>query len=142
VAGFAEVSDILWRERELLDVLLFKLDEERLLLADGGVRWLARATREIDLVLEQVRLTELTRAMEIDALAVELDLPPAPTLAMLAEVSPSPWGELFAAHRGALATLTREIADLASANRRVLDSAWHATNDTLLALGAGQLEAG
>src|SRR6185437_6213480 len=28
--GLAEVSDILWRERELLDVLLFKLEEEQL----------------------------------------------------------------------------------------------------------------
>jgi len=72
VAGFAEVSDILWRERELLDVLLFKLDQERLLLAEDNVRWLARANHEIDVVLEELRLTELTRAMEVDTLAAEL----------------------------------------------------------------------
>lgn len=141
MAGFAEVSDILWRERELLDVLVFKLDQERLLLADGNVRWLARASHEIDLVLEQLRLTELTRAMEVDALAADLSLPPGPTLAALAKAAPSPWGELFEAHRVAFAGLIAQVNDLARANRQVLDAACNETHEALLTLGAGQLEA-
>jgi hypothetical protein len=135
VAGFAEVSDILWRERELLDVLLFKLDQERLLLAEDNVRWLARANHEIDVVLEELRLTELTRAMEVDTLAAELGVEPGPTLAQLAEASPSPWAELFTAHRAAFVTLTAQVRELSEANRVKLDDALRATRESLLALG-------
>ena len=134
MACFAAVSDVLWRERELLDVLLFKLDQERLLLADGNVRWLARATHEIGLVLEQIRLIELTRAIEVDALATELGLEVGPTLADLADAAPSPWGELFAAHRIAFASLWEQIEACARANRRSLDDAWQSAQQTLLAL--------
>lgn len=137
MAGFAEVSDILWRERELLDVLLFKLDQERLLLADNNVRWLPRATHEVELVLEQVRLTELTRAVEVDALAAELGIEPGPTLAELAAAAPAPWGDLFDAHRVAFGRLSEQIQQRADSNRRALDAAWQSANETLLALSSG-----
>jgi len=140
VAGFAEVSDILWRERELLDVLLFKLDQERLLIAEGNVRWLARATHEIDLVLEQVRLTELTRAMEVDTLAADLGLAPSPTLAALAQAAPSPWAELLHAHRVAFVALTAQVRERAESNRRALDDAWEAASETLRSLGGESVE--
>ena len=83
--GFAEVSDILWRERELLDVLLFKLETEKLLLDAGELRWLSRSTREIELVLEQLRLAEMNRAVEVAALATQLGLPADSNLAALAD---------------------------------------------------------
>ncbi|HEY0397456.1 MAG TPA: flagellar protein FlgN, partial [Acidimicrobiia bacterium] len=53
--GLREVSAILWRERHLLELLLFKLDEEQLVLAAGRTRWLPRATREVEMVLEEIR---------------------------------------------------------------------------------------
>ena len=33
--GLSEVSNILWRERQLMDLLLFKLEEEQLLAPRG-----------------------------------------------------------------------------------------------------------
>jgi hypothetical protein len=135
--GLAEVSDILWRERELLDVLLFKLEEEQLLLAAGKVRWLSRATREVELVLEQIRLTELTRSIEVDAAAAQLGLEPNPSLGKLADVAPAPWNDLFRAHRTAFLTLTQEISGLADANREFVTTAYRSARETLLALGGG-----
>jgi hypothetical protein len=126
MAGFAEVSDVLWRERELLDVLLFKLDQERLLLREGGshtVRWLARASHELDLVLEELRLTDLTRAIELDALAADLGLGPAPTLASLAAAAPAPWNDVFTAHRAAFKTLVAQVRAAAEDNRHRLEAA-------------------
>ena len=123
MSGFAEVSDILWRERELLDLLLFKLDSERLLLRAGSVQWLARSTHEVDLVLEQLRLVELTRALEVDDLAAQLGLQPGATLSDLAAVAPTPWADLFQAHRAAFRTLIEEVTDLAETNRRALREA-------------------
>src|SRR5260370_24300213 len=51
--GLREVSAILWRERHLLELLLFKLDEEQLVLAAGRTRWLPRATPDVEMVLQQ-----------------------------------------------------------------------------------------
>ncbi|MBX5447062.1 MAG: flagellar protein FlgN [Acidothermus cellulolyticus] len=132
--GLAEVSDILWRERELLDVLLFKLEEEQLLLAAGKARWLARATREVELVLEQIRLTELTRAVEVDAVAATLGLEPNPSLAQLADAAPPPWSDLLRAHREAFLRLTQEITSLAEANREFVTSAYHSAEAALRSL--------
>jgi flagellar FlgN protein len=135
VAGFAEASDILWRERELLDVLLFKLDQQRLLLSEGGeraVRWLARASHEIDLVLEELRLADLARAVEVDALAAELGLDPAPTLGELAAAAPAPWNDLFAAHRLAFETLVDQVRAAADDNRHRLEAAASELEQSLL----------
>jgi hypothetical protein len=138
--GLAEVSDILWRERELLDVLLFKLEEEQLLLASGRVRWLARATREVEIVLEQIRLTELTRSIEVDAVASSLGLQPNPSLSALADAAPVTWSHLLHAHRTAFLTLTHEITALAEANRDFVSSAYQAARETMLAFGGAQVD--
>src|SRR5215212_6463380 len=66
----ADVSTVLWRERELLELLLFKLEEEQLVLTSGRSRWLGHATREVEMVVAQIREAELARAVLVDALAV------------------------------------------------------------------------
>lgn len=57
--GLAQVSNLLHRERQLLESLLFKLEEEQLLLAGRKSRWLAMASREVEAVLEAVRVAGL-----------------------------------------------------------------------------------
>ena len=64
---FSDVSALLWREREALELLLFKLVEEQLIVSAGQARWLAHANREIENVLEELRTTEVLRALEVDA---------------------------------------------------------------------------
>jgi FlgN protein len=134
VSGYAEVSETLWRERELLDLLLFKLDSQRLLLRAGSIRWLARSTHEVDLVLEQLQLVEINRALEVDNLAAQLGLPPGATLSDVAEVAPTPWTELLHAHRAAFRTLIDEVTALAEANQRALRDACSISRRNLTAL--------
>ena len=43
--SLSEVSNILWRERRLLELLVFKLEEEHLVLASGRTRWLLARER-------------------------------------------------------------------------------------------------
>lgn len=59
MVGFAEVSSALWRERELLELLLFKLEQQRLVRRSGRTRWLARATREVHIVHREIQAVEL-----------------------------------------------------------------------------------
>lgn len=129
--GLQEVSTTLWQERNLLELLLFKLEEEQLLLASGRTRWLARATREVEIVLERIREAELMRSIEVENVAPSLLLPPGPSLRQLAENAPPPWDTMFADHRLAFLELTEEITQLASANRELVARGQRATQDFL-----------
>ena len=71
--GMHELSAVLWRERELLDVLLYKLDVERLLLATSQHRWLGRAAHEIEYVTGRLKEVGLARAVESAEVAETLD---------------------------------------------------------------------
>lgn len=137
--GLTNLSEVLWRERELLEVLLFKLEEEHLLLAAGRSRWLARATREVEVVIEQLRATELRRAVAVDDVAALLGLPVEPTLAQLSAASPAPWDELLMEHRTAFLSLTREVQEMAETNRTLLAAGYRASRDGLVALSGGAL---
>jgi hypothetical protein len=93
------VSTILWRERELLDLLLFKLEEQQLVLAWGSSRWFARATEEVEIVLGEIRRSELARATVVEEAADTLGLGPNPSLAALAGACAEPWSGILRDHR-------------------------------------------
>lgn len=137
--GMAELSTALWRERELLEVLLFKLEEEQLLLAAGRSEWLARATREVEVVLEAIANSEVIRAIEVDVVAVSMGLPSNSSLGDLARAAPAPWGELLADHRRAFLELTGRITGLSETNRDLINSGQRAVV-TALATLAGPAE--
>ncbi len=74
--SWEDLSTLLWKERELLELLLFKIEEEQLVLASGRTRWLAHATREVEVVLAEIREQELHRAVTVDALAAAIGCGP------------------------------------------------------------------
>jgi predicted deacylase len=137
--SLTDLSSVLWRSRELLELLLFKLEEEQLLLASGRSRWLAHATREVEVVLEQIRQTEVARAAYAQAVAIELGLSPEAGLGDLADAAPPPWSDLLHQHRKAFLTLTAEIGSMADANRELLTAGQRAARETMLVV-AGNVE--
>jgi hypothetical protein len=130
--GLAEVSTVLWTERELLELLLFKLEEEQLVLASGRTRWLAHATREVEMIIEQIRGAELARAVAVDELAAELGLPPGPSLTALADAADAPWDDMLRDHRQAFLALTDEISTISKSNRELLGSAARTSREALM----------
>jgi hypothetical protein len=140
--GLREVSAILWRERHLLELLLFKLDEEQLVLAAGRTRWLPRATREVEMVLEEIRQTELERAVDVSRLAVDLGLAAGASLRQLADAAPEPWQGILTEHRQAFLTLTDEVTALVQTNRELLNRGHKAVRDVLASIGDGRVEVG
>jgi hypothetical protein len=130
--SLTEVSSILWRERELLDLLLFKLEEESLLLAAGRSRWLGHATREVEMVLAEMKRAELGRAIEVEAVAVSLGLDRSASLRELADAAPAPWGDILREHRSAFLTATEEISALAQSNKDLLSAGYRAARETLM----------
>lgn len=131
----AEVSSVLWRERNLLELLLFKLDEERLLLGAGLDGWLPRATHEVELVRAELHRIEEPRTRAVDGLAAELGLPPGTALAEVAAAAPPPWDGLLEEHRAAFRALTIDIRPLERVHRDLLG--WREVKGAISWLEAG-----
>ena len=133
--GLTQLSEVLWTERHLLEVLLFKLDTQQMVLSSGRTRWLTHASREVETLLGEIRKIELARAVHADAVAEELGIGPGPSLKALADAAPEPWKELLGQHREAFVTLTSEIAQISNSNRELLAMSHRATQETLMSLG-------
>jgi hypothetical protein len=140
VMALNDVSNILWRERQLLEMLIFKLEEEQLVLAAGRTRWLSHATREVETVLEELKRAELDRAIEVESAAKELGLSTAPTLRELAELTPVPWNKIFEEHRRALLETAQEIESVARANHDLLSRGHQAAREALATVGQVEID--
>jgi hypothetical protein len=133
--SLSEISNVLWRERRLLDLLVFKLEEEQLVLVSGRTRWLSHATREVETILEEIKRVELERAMAVQGSARGLGMSDTPSLRELAAVAPTPWDGIFAEHRRSLLLLAREIDVITKVNRDMLRRGQQAAREELASLG-------
>jgi hypothetical protein len=131
-----DLSTLLWRERELLELLLFKLEEEQLLLTAGKAKWLPFATREVEQVLERLRKAGMERTVESAAVAAEWGLRDDATLRDLVRGAPTDaWRDIFSSHLTARTGLTAQIADIRDANLTYLRAASRSAQETLANLG-------
>jgi hypothetical protein len=116
----SEFCGVLWREREVVERVLFKVLGQQLVLKSGQLRWLVAANNEIELAVNDLRVIEVMRCAEADRLADHLGTTNGATLAELAEIAPEPWGSILAEHRDALRDLTAEIDTAVRENRTLL----------------------
>jgi flagellar FlgN protein len=126
------LSTLLWREQELLDLLLFKAEEKQYLILTGKTRWLARIAHEIEVVLDQLRVLEVERAAGTEQIAGRLGLDGNPSLRQLAEAAPAPWSDLYAKHHEHLLVLVTELRSLSDANKELIEGGLAAIGDALL----------
>jgi hypothetical protein len=130
------LSTLLWREQELLDLLLFKAEEKQYLILSGKTRWLARIAHEIEVVLEQLRTLEVERAAATEQIAGRLGLEANPSLRQLADSAPAPWSDLYVKHHESLLVLVTELRGLSDANREMLEGGLAAISDALTSVRA------
>jgi hypothetical protein len=116
----SEFCGVLWREREVVERVLFKVLGQQLVLQAAQTRWLVAANSEIELAVNDLRVMEVMRCAEADRLAERLSLAPGATLADLAAAAPEPWGSILAEHRDALRDLASEIDQAIRENRSLL----------------------
>ena len=131
-----KLSLILWRERELMESLLFKLEMEQLVLGSGRTRWLARSAREVEQVLEVLRETEMLRAVAADEAAASIGLAGNPSLLALAEAVEDPWRTILFDHRSAFVNLTQELSATSESNRELLTAGLRSSREALLSIEA------
>lgn len=130
-----DLAAVLWRQRELLELLAYKLECEQLLLAAGRSRWLPAATSEVEAVLDELGVIELQRAAVSDATGRELGLPAGASLQEVAGTAQPPWTEVLIEHRNALVSISSELAVLAEASRSMTAAGLAAIEQTLTSLG-------
>ncbi len=136
-----DLAAVLWRQRELLERLVYRLECEQLLVAAGRTRFIALATGEIEALLDELQVVELQRAGIADVAAREFGLPVGSTLETLAGTAQPPWSEVLLEHRQALVTLTGELAVLAESNRHLMAAGLAAVEQALAGLGLRQQSA-
>lgn len=128
-----DLSSLLWRQRDLLRMLTFKLEEEQLLLTAGKSQWIEYGTQEVQQVMTKLNAVVLAVSVESAKVAAEWGLPADSGLRALAAGAPanSPWGELLTKHLEALTQQTEVIAGLRDANSQFLRAAARSTQETL-----------
>lgn len=103
------VSDLLWRERRLLEQLAYRLEAQRLMLVAGKTRYLVQAAHEVGESLEEIRQCERERSEVVEIASIVLEMSASPTLQELVQASPEPWASLLDDHRDVLSSLRTEI---------------------------------
>jgi hypothetical protein len=139
--GATELSAELWKERALLELLLFKLEELELLVGDDRSRWIPQATKEIDQVLERMSAAGLGRAIDVSDVAEEWGCSPDSGLRELVAAAPSGvWADLFDSHLQAFIGLADDVRATAETCQRLLRAALQRTPDAGLPNAAPDTE--
>jgi len=133
-----DLAAVLWRQRELLERLVYRLECEQLLMAAGRTRFLGLATSEVEALLDELSVVEMQRAAVAGRVAREVELDGAATLEEIAGSLQPPWTEVLIEHRHALLTLTAELSALAETNRHLMAAGLKAVEQAMAGLGLRQ----
>lgn len=119
--GAGDLSAALWQERRQLELLLFRLETQRLHVLAGNLRWLSFTASEVESVLDRLRFEALARSVESAAVAAEWGLPAQATLnELVAGAPPGAWAEVLQDHLDGLRELLRQLSDAARTSEDTL----------------------
>ena len=133
-----DLAAVLWRHRELLERLVYRLECEQLLMAAGRTRFLGFATAEVEALLDELAVVELQRAAFADVVARDAGLDSGASLEEIAAGVQPPWTEVLIEHRQSLLTLTAELSALAETNRHLMAAGLKAVEQAMAQLGLRQ----
>jgi hypothetical protein len=111
---FEALGSQLWRQRELLEDLLYALVTQRLVLESDLSEWLIRADEDVRAAASRLQDAEVVRAVTTEQLNRRYGLDPAASLRGLVAVAPEPWATMLTDHRQALLDLTEKIDAVAA----------------------------
>jgi len=128
----ATLERLLDTERSLLETLLFKLTQAKLVLASGDMRFVSASLQEVEMAMDDIREAESARADAVRSLADELGRHPSEiTLEFLSDHAPEPTRARFRTLRYQFLDLTREIERASTENQRLAAAGMDAIKGTL-----------
>jgi hypothetical protein len=131
-----DLAAVLWRQRELIERLCYRLECEQLLLASGRMTRLPLAIAEVESAVLDLQVLELQRALAADHASLELELPIGSGLQDLAAAAEPPWTEVFLEHRSALIALTSELKMMADTSKQMVSGGMAALETAINSLGS------
>jgi hypothetical protein len=121
--GAGDLSAALWQERRQLELLLFRLETQRLHVAAGNTHWLTFTASEVEAVLDRLGFEALARNVESAAVAGAWGLPTQATLVELIAAAPAgPWAAILQEHLDGLRELLARLGQAARTNDQLLRS--------------------
>lgn len=119
--GAGDLSAALWQERRQLELLLFRLETQRLHVAAGNLPWLTFTASEVEAVLDRLHFEALARHVESAAVAEEWGLPAQATLVELIAAAPhGAWPDVLQEHLAGLRGLLVRLDASARASEALL----------------------
>lgn len=115
----ADLSQLLWDQRSLIELLEFRLEVQQLLTMAGKVDRLHLAVADVESVIDRIRMSEDVRLGVVAECAVELHLPTGASLRDISAAAPAPWNFVLSDHQTALLQLVASTEELASATREL-----------------------
>lgn len=108
--GYSELSQLLSHEINLLETLLFKLEEEYLLVDNGRHHYLATADAEINAVVDDLKTLELRRALASAEVCNGLGIDTFSSLKEIVGIAQEPWDKVLGDLRLGLLLVSAKIA--------------------------------
>ena len=115
----AELTRLLWTQRELIGELEYRLEVQQLVMTNGRHERLHLAVADVEGVLDRIRVLEDHRLGVVAECAVELGLPVGASLQQLIDAAPEPWKYALGDHQTELLRIVARTEDLASSNRGI-----------------------
>ena len=136
-----DLSTLLWRQHELLDLLLFKAGEKQYIVVSDQMRWLPRISAEIEAILTEMRALETERIALVAEFAREHELlTDSPSLREMATIVGEPWSQVLMTHHENLLKAVTDLRTLSEVNKGLIEKGMEAINESLrlvTAPGAG-----
>jgi hypothetical protein len=104
-----ELNQLLWRERDVLDDVLYRLEVQQLLLVEQRDRWVDRSVDDLERALGRVERYQRMHRDLLDELSAYLPVHADSTLSEVAAIAPSPWDDILEEQQAALLVLITEI---------------------------------
>lgn len=125
------LSQTLWRQRALVEVLLYRLEVQQMVLAAGKTRWIDMSARDVEDAIDGLRSEELVRATSVAAVAPLLKVPETASLTELAVAAGEPWDQILRDHQAAFLSLIASVEAVSRDNRELLNHGLRDTHDFL-----------
>jgi hypothetical protein len=125
------LSQTLWRQRALVEVLLYRLEVQQMVLAAGKSRWIDMSARDVEGAIEDLRAEELMRATAVASVAPLLKVAETSSLTELAVAAGEPWDQILRDHQAAFLSLIASVEAVSRDNRELLNHGLRDTHDFL-----------
>jgi hypothetical protein len=128
---FGTLCQTLWREQRLLELLLYRMEVQHLVLATANGRWVEQAADDVESTMEVLREEELVRATQVARVAERLGLDSSASLRELVDAAPEPWTEILRDHQRGFLELIDQIDATSKTNRELIRRSLQLTREML-----------